>query len=236
MKFVIQRVKNASVTIDNKLYSSINKGLLVFFCAEKNDENNAVYSGKNLTPDEVLEYFADKILKLRIFEDENGKMNRSLLDINGEILVVSQFTLAANCKKGTRPSFDNAMEPKTAKKMYEDFIQILKTRIKTLSPSLQNLKKGLLESLTNHGALKSPDIGASDVEFNPKKPVLSEFDAIYDNMNTENLLPAADGTSLAVNLNPQASNGPHAPRIKTGVFAADMQISLINDGPVTIIL
>ena len=89
MKFVIQRVKNASVTIDNKLYSSIGKGLLIFFCAEKNDENNAVYSGKNLSSDGVLDYFADKILKLRIFEDENGKMNRSLLDISGEILVVS---------------------------------------------------------------------------------------------------------------------------------------------------
>lgn len=166
MKFVIQRVKNASVEIDNKVYSSIGKGLLVFFCAEKGDELGSEYSGKKLDADGVLEYFSEKILKLRIFEDEQGKMNRSLMDINGEILVVSQFTLAANCKKGTRPSFDSAMEPVLAKKMYEDFV--LKLQI-----SAQNL------ALENNGGIKS---------------------------------------------------------VQTGVFGADMQVSLVNDGPVTILL
>ena len=114
MKLVIQRVDKASVTIENKLYSSINKGLLVLFGVEKDDS------------EDMLEYFAQKLLKLRIFEDEQGKMNKSVLDIEGEILVVSQFTLCADCKKGTRPSFDNAKEPKAAKEYYEKFVEILK--------------------------------------------------------------------------------------------------------------
>ena len=114
MKLVIQRVDSASVTIENKLHSSINKGLLVLFGVEKDDS------------EDMLEYFAQKLLKLRIFEDEQGKMNKSVLDIEGEILVVSQFTLCADCKKGTRPSFDNAKEPKAAKEYYEKFVEILK--------------------------------------------------------------------------------------------------------------
>ena len=114
MKLVIQRVKEASVTIDNKLFSSIQKGILVLFGVEKDDS------------EDMLEYYAQKLLKLRIFEDENGKMNKSVCDTGGEILVVSQFTLCADCKKGTRPSFDNAKEPKTAKEYYEKFVQILK--------------------------------------------------------------------------------------------------------------
>lgn len=115
MKLVIQRVTHASVTIENKLFSSIQKGALVLFGVEKDDS------------EDMLDYYAQKLLKLRIFEDENGKMNKSLLDIKGEILVVSQFTLCADCKKGTRPSFDNAKEPKSAKEYYEKFVQILKT-------------------------------------------------------------------------------------------------------------
>lgn len=114
MKLVIQRVKEASVTIDNKLFSSIQKGLLVLFGVEKDDS------------EDMLEYYAQKLLKLRIFEDENGKMNKSVCDTGGEILVVSQFTLCSDCKKGTRPSFDNAKEPKTAKEYYEKFVKILK--------------------------------------------------------------------------------------------------------------
>ena len=114
MKLVIQRVDSASVTIENNLHSSINKGLLVLFGVEKDDS------------EDMLEYFAQKLLKLRIFEDEQGKMNKSVLDIEGEILVVSQFTLCADCKKGTRQSFDNAKEPKIAKEYYEKFVEILK--------------------------------------------------------------------------------------------------------------
>ena len=117
MKVVLQRVKRASVTIEGKLYSEINKGFLIFLGVEKDDVIQSA------------QWLAEKILKLRVFEDENGKMNRSILDENGEILVVSQFTLAGNCKKGTRPSFDNAELPQKAKKLYEDFCEILSDKI-----------------------------------------------------------------------------------------------------------
>jgi D-tyrosyl-tRNA(Tyr) deacylase len=114
MKALVQRVKKASVTIDNNLYSSIGFGLLVFLGVEKNDS------------DENISKLADKLSKLRIFEDENEKMNKSILDVKGEMLIVSQFTLAGNCKKGTRPSFDNAASPNIAKNLYEKFIQAIK--------------------------------------------------------------------------------------------------------------
>lgn len=143
MKAVIQRVKKASVEIEGKIYSKINRGLLILFCAEKNDVK------------ENIDFIANKILNLRIFEDENHKMNLSVKDITGEILIVSQFTLASDLKKGLRPSFDNAMEPKQAKEFYEDMILKLK------------------ESKLN---------------------------------------------------------------VQTGVFGADMQVMLINDGPVTFVL
>ena len=114
MKVLLQRVKNASVTIDNELFSSINHGLLLFLCVEKNDGI------------EQADWLVEKILKLRIFEDENEKMNLSVTDTNGEILVVSQFTLAGDCKKGTRPSFDSAKAPNEAKEIYEYFVSKLK--------------------------------------------------------------------------------------------------------------
>lgn len=113
---LIQRVKKASVTIDNELFSSINAGILVLYGVEKGDEK------------EKTEKIADKISKLRIFEDENGKMNKSIKDISGEVLVVSQFTLAGNCAKGTRPSFDRAELPEKANEMYEYFIKQLKDK------------------------------------------------------------------------------------------------------------
>ncbi len=122
MKAVIQRVKKASVTIDNELFSSIEAGMLILFCVEKGDTQ------------ECLDWFVKKILSLRFFEDEDGKMNKSIADVNGEILVVSQFTLAADCKKGTRPSFDNAEKPDVAKNMYEQFVKRLeqtKLKVKT---------------------------------------------------------------------------------------------------------
>lgn len=114
MKGLIQRVKNASVTIDEQLYSKIGAGILVLLGVEKGDsEANA-------------DKLAEKLVKLRIFEDENGKMNKSIQDIGGEILVVSQFTLAGDCKKGTRPSFDKAELPQRANELYEYFVSKVK--------------------------------------------------------------------------------------------------------------
>lgn len=143
MKSVIQRVKYSKVEIDGKLHSETKEGLLILFGVEKND-----------TEDKIL-WMANKILNLRIFQDENHKMNLSVLNIKGDIMVVSQFTLAGNCSKGTRPSFDCAMEPNTANRYYEEFVIELK-------------KSGL--------------------------------------------------------------------NVQTGVFGADMKVSLLNDGPVTFIL
>ena len=111
MKALIQRVKRASVTVDGVKISEISKGILIFLGVEKDDEK------------ENAEKLADKIYKLRIFEDENDKMNLSVADVEGELLVVSQFTLLADCKKGRRPSFIKAGNPKTAEEMYELFTE-----------------------------------------------------------------------------------------------------------------
>ena len=114
MKALIQRVKRASVTIDGELYSAIDKGLLVFVGVEKADEKvNA-------------EKLAEKILKLRVFEDENEKMNLSVTDVQGEILIVSQLPLCGDCKKGTRPSFDNSAPLDKAIELYEYFVTCVK--------------------------------------------------------------------------------------------------------------
>lgn len=113
MKALIQRVKRASVTIEGELFSAINSGILVFLGVEKGDEK------------ENAEKLAQKIVNLRIFEDENEKMNLSLKDVKGEMLVVSQFTLCGDCKKGTRPSFDKAANPDLAVDLYEYFIKCI---------------------------------------------------------------------------------------------------------------
>ena len=120
MKAVVQRVNSASLYVDNTLISKIKKGLVVYFCVERGDS------------EERLEYFTKKISKLRVFEDENEKMNLSLNDVGGEILLVSQFTLAGNVEHGYRPSFTNAEEPKRAEELYlklaENLNQVIPTK------------------------------------------------------------------------------------------------------------
>lgn len=113
MRAVIQRVNNAALSVDGQLISKINKGLVVYFCVEKND-----------TESDCL-FFANKLSKLRIFEDDKGKMNLSVADVLGEILFVSQFTLAADLSKGNRPSFFNAEEPNRADELYRKTAKML---------------------------------------------------------------------------------------------------------------
>jgi D-aminoacyl-tRNA deacylase len=144
MKAVVQRVKGASVTVDGDVTGSIGKGLLVLLAVHRDDT------------DAQLEWMAGKLCKLRIFEDEDGKMNRSVEDVDGGILLVSQFTLYGELKKGTRPSFTSSAGPEKAEQMYERMVSLL-----------------------------------------------------------EESLPG---------------------RVATGIFAAKMDVSLVNDGPVTIIV
>jgi len=144
MRAVIQRVSKASVTIDNKIYSRINNGLLVLLGIEDTDTA------------EDVEWLSGKIVNLRVFNDGNGVMNVSVKDIDGDILVVSQFTLHASTKKGNRPSYIKASKPEFAIPVYEKFVQQL-----------------------------TGDLGK---------------------------------------------------KVYTGIFAADMQVELLNDGPVTIVI
>jgi D-tyrosyl-tRNA(Tyr) deacylase len=111
MRSVVQRVDRVRVLIGDKRISEIGKGLLVLLGIQQGDRKNDA------------DYLSDKIMNLRIFEDENGKMNLSLLDIRGEMLVVSQFTLLGDCRKGRRPSFTGAENPDRARLLYDYFIQ-----------------------------------------------------------------------------------------------------------------
>ncbi len=116
MKLVIQRVKSASVTVDDVLISQISNGLLILLGVTESD-----------TKDEAL-YLAEKCAGLRIFSDSEDKMNLSVVDISGEILVVPNFTLYGDCKKGKRPNFMNAAAPTHAEQLYEYFISLLKDK------------------------------------------------------------------------------------------------------------
>ena len=113
MKVVIQRVTRASVTIEQQLFSSISKGMLVLVGIQADDT------------DEDINWLASKIVNLRIFDDENGIMNKSILDSDGEILAVSQFTLMARTKKGNRPSYIDAAPPAISVPLYEKFVATL---------------------------------------------------------------------------------------------------------------
>jgi len=135
MKAVIQRVDSAKVSVNSKDISSIQKGLLVYLGIAKGDEK------------QDADFLIEKILHLRIFEDIDGKMNRSLMDIGGEMLVVSQFTIMADCKKGRRPSFSDAEEPSKAKKLYDYFLERSKCSVHTGSGEFQAMMK--IESIND---------------------------------------------------------------------------------------
>lgn len=115
MKILVQKVLNASVTVNKQLVSQINQGFLLFIGVEKGDTQTQA------------DFLAKKIANLRIFEDENNKMNLSIQDVKGEILAVSQFTLAADLSRGNRPGFDSAARPEEAKLLYEYFVAQLQT-------------------------------------------------------------------------------------------------------------
>lgn len=117
MKLVIQRVNHAEVKVDNEIVGSIRKGFLVLVGVGENDTK------------EIADKYLKKLLGLRIFEDEAGKTNLALKDVNGELLMVSQFTLYANCKKGNRPSFIEAGNPELAQSLYEYMIQQAKKQV-----------------------------------------------------------------------------------------------------------
>jgi len=121
---LIQRVKSASVTVDEKLISSIDQGLLVLLGVEKTDELS------------VAERLAEKILKYRVFADDEGKMNLSVLDIGGSVLMVPQFTLAADTQKGLRPSFSNAASPEKGLAMFNQLIDIMRVKGESLRSDL----------------------------------------------------------------------------------------------------
>jgi D-tyrosyl-tRNA(Tyr) deacylase len=168
MRVVLQRVSSARVIIDGRVSGQIERGLLVFLGIEAAD-----------TADDG-EWLARKIVNLRLFADDQGKMNRSVLEAGGGILLVSQFTLHASTQKGTRPSFNAAARPEHARPLYEKFIGQLRA------------------------ALDEPP-AVSGVE----RPVVSGVER-----------PVVSGVE----------------RVQTGEFGADMQVALVNDGPVTIIV
>lgn len=117
MRLVIQRVTSASVEVEGKVIGSIGRGYMVLLgVGQKDDE-------------QIARQYAEKLLKLRIFEDENGKTNRSLADVEGELLIISQFTLYADCRHGNRPSFTGAGAPQEANRLYEYFVKYCRERV-----------------------------------------------------------------------------------------------------------
>ena len=137
MRAVVQRVTSSSVTVDEKVIGSINEGFNVLIGICKDDTI------------EDLQYIKDKIINLRVFHDENDKMNLSILDIKGEILAISQFTLYGDCRKGRRPSFSSAARPEVATKLYEEFIE--KARKEGIVTKTGQFGAHMMVDLTNDG-------------------------------------------------------------------------------------
>ncbi len=146
MRALIQRIKEAEVWIDNSLHSSTGRGLLILFGTHKNDKN------------ESCGFLADKAVNLRIFEDAEKKMNLSALDLGAEIMIVSQFTLYADTKKGRRPAFGDAMEPDKAEKMYDNFVRLteasgltVRTGVFGAKMELKFINSGPVTIMLEHG-------------------------------------------------------------------------------------
>lgn len=137
MRAVVQRVTNADVKIDGRVNGKIDDGLLVLFGVGNGDT------------EEDMKYIADKIIKLRIFSDENDKMNLSIEDVGGSMLVISQFTLYGDCSHGRRPYFGNAMEPVSANEMYEKFVAYI--REQGIHTETGEFGADMKVSLTNDG-------------------------------------------------------------------------------------
>ena len=148
MKVLLQRVSRAAVRVEGQTVGAIDKGLLVLLGVERNDG------------DRDLEYYADKTAELRVFPDADGKMNRSVEEVNGGVLVVSQFTLAATTRKGRRPSYSRAADPARAEEMYERFMARLRDRgLRVASGVFQAMME---VELTNDGPvtiLLDPPVG-----------------------------------------------------------------------------
>ena len=137
MRAVVQRVSSSKVTVDEEVVGNINNGLLVLLGVTHDDTSKDV------------DYMVDKVTNLRIFEDENDKMNLSLTDINGEVLAVSQFTLYGDCRRGRRPSFSDAARPEVANPLYEEFVK----KIRDLGINVSTGKFGahMMVDLINDG-------------------------------------------------------------------------------------
>ena len=137
MRLLVQRVTNCEVWIEEKLHSSTGRGLLIFHGTKKEDKEKS------------CGILADKILNLRIFEDSAGKMNLSALDVKAEIMIVSQFTLYADTKKGRRPAFTETMEPEEAERLYSEFVDLVTASDLKTASGIFGAKMEI--KLTNHG-------------------------------------------------------------------------------------
>ena len=137
MKAVLQRVTSACVSVSDNKIADIGLGLVVLLGVEADDS------------DSDIDYLVDKIVNLRIFEDDGQKMNLSVIDVGGELLVVSQFTLLADCRKGRRPSFDKAGNPTLANELYEQFV--VKAKAKNINVATGKFQAEMLVSINNHG-------------------------------------------------------------------------------------
>ena len=137
MRAVVQKVSSSKVTVDGEITGQINEGLLVLLGVTHEDTSKDV------------DYMIDKTLNLRIFEDEDGKMNLSLKDIDGELLVVSQFTLYGDCRKGRRPSFSEAAKPEFANELYEEYVA--KAKAEGIKVGTGRFRTHMVVDITNEG-------------------------------------------------------------------------------------